>query len=180
MSTPETLTPRRELGPLDTLLGAWSIEALFPDIPTGHGRATFEWAPGGVFLIQRVVLLVDRSLVPQDAAPDSIGVIGPADGDAFLQHYFDARGVARVYQMTLDAQTWTLTRTTADFTPLDFSQRYTGTISEDGQMIAGYWESASNDGDWHRDFDLIYRRKTDVMSPAVGQLGSRRHGGGDV
>ena len=150
-------------------------------MPTGHGHATYEWASGGGFLVQRVDLLVDRSLVPQDAAPDSVAVIGPAaHGEAYLQHYFDARGVARVYQMTLDAETWTLTRTTADFTPLGFSQRYTSTISKDGQTITGYWESSPNDGDWQKDFDLIYRRETDRMAPDVGPIGSKQHGGEDV
>ncbi|MGO9794036.1 MAG: hypothetical protein ACLP8S_32340 [Solirubrobacteraceae bacterium] len=162
MSTHETHTPRPELGPLDSPAGAWGIEALFPNMPTGHGRTTFEWASGGAFLLQRVELLVDRSVVPHDAAPDSIAIIGrAADGNAYLQHYFDARGVARLYQMTLDAQTWSLTRTTADFTPLDFSQRYTGTISEDGQTITGHWDSAPNDSDWQKDFDLVYRREID-------------------
>lgn len=181
MSTHETPAPRRELGPLDILAGAWSIDALFPNMPTGHGRAIFEWASGGAFLQQRVELLVDRAVVPHDAAPDSIAIIAPAaDGDAYVQHYFDARGVARLYQMTLDAQTWTLTRTTADFTPLDFSQRYTGTISEDGQTITGYWESAADDDEWQKDFDLVYRREIDGMFPDVGQIGSKRHGGQDV
>lgn len=78
MSTHETPAPRRELGPLDILAGAWSIDALFPNMPTGHGRAIFEWASGGAFLLQRVELLVDRAVVPHDAAPDSIAIIGPA------------------------------------------------------------------------------------------------------
>jgi hypothetical protein len=161
MSTHEIHIPRPALGPLDILVGTWSIEALFPNMPARHGRATFEWASGGAFVMQRVDLLVDRSVVPQDAAPDSVAVIGPAaDGSAYLQHYFDARGVARLYQMTLDAQTWTLTRTAAEFTPLGFGQRYTGTISDDGQTITGYWESAPKDSDWQKDFDLVYRRET--------------------
>jgi hypothetical protein len=181
VSTRETHTARPELGPLDVLAGAWSVDAFFPNMPTGHGRATFEWASGGAFLLQRVDLLLDRSVVPHDAAPDSIAVIGPtADRSAYLQHYFDARGVARVYQMTLDIQTWTLTRTTADFAPLDFSQRYTGTISDDGQTITGYWESAPNDGDWQKDFDLTYRRQTDWIVPDVGEIGATRRGGEDV
>ncbi len=155
----ESDQPRPEVQPLDILAGAWRIEALFPNQPPGQGRATFEWASGGAFLVQRVELLVDRSLVPQEVAPDSITIIGAAaGGGGYVQHYFDARGVARVYLMTLDAQTWSLTRTTADFTPLEFSQRYTGRISDDGRTITGSWERASRNGDWQLDFDLIYRR----------------------
>ncbi len=183
MSTHETQTqtPRPEPGPLDILAGAWSIEALFPNLPTGRRRTTFEWASGAAFLVQTVKLLVDRSVVPHDAAPDSIAIIGAAaDANAYVQHYFDARRVARLYHMTLDARTWTLTRTTADFTPLDFSQRYTGTISDDGRTITWYWESAPNDSDWRTDFDLVYRREIDRMIPEVGQLGSTQDGGEDV
>jgi hypothetical protein len=177
----QTQTPQPEPGPLDILVGAWSLEALFPNMPTGRGRATFEWASGGAFLVQTVELLVDRTLVPHDVAPDSIAIIGAAaDANAYVQHYFDARGVARLYQMTLHARTWTLTRTAADFTPLDFSQRYTGAISDDGRTITGYWESAPNDSDWRKDFDLVYRRDIDRMVPEIGQLGSTQHGGEDV
>jgi hypothetical protein len=74
----------------------------------------------------------------------------------------------------------TLTRTAADFTPLDFSRRYTGAISDDGRTITGYWESAPNDSDWRKDFDLVYRRDIDRMVPEIGQLGSTQHGGEDV
>jgi hypothetical protein len=41
-------------------------------------------------------------------------------GGGYIQHYFDSRGVG------------TLTREKADFSPLPFSQRYTGTFSDDG------------------------------------------------
>jgi hypothetical protein len=34
--------------------------------------------------------------------------------------------------MTFDGRTWTLERTKADFSPLDFHQRFVGTISDDG------------------------------------------------
>lgn len=177
MSTHEIHTPRPELGPLDILAGAWSIEALFPNMPTGHGRTTFEWASGGAFLLQRVELRVDRSVVPHDAAPDSIAIIGrAADGNAYLQHYFDARGVARLYQMTLDAQTWSLTtsrRLTSHSTTRARSAKTVrpspGTGRARRTPATGKQTSISS---------------TDARSigwvPAVGQIGSTPHGGEDV
>ena len=60
----------------------------------------------------------------------------------YCQHYFDSRGVARVYAMDLSDGVWTLLRDSADFTPQSFAQRYTGTFSADGQRIDGRWESA--------------------------------------
>jgi hypothetical protein len=77
---------------------------------------------------------------------------------AYTQHYFDSRGVARLYAMTLDDRTWTLERTTSDFTSLDFCQRYVGTFSEDLTTIAGQWHSSDDGLAWRRDFGLTYRR----------------------
>ena len=67
-------------------------------------------------------------------APDGIAIIG-ADPDSkgnFLQHYFNSRGVARVYKMSMSDRGWTLVRDTPDFSPLDFAQRYTGTFGDEG------------------------------------------------
>jgi hypothetical protein len=134
---------------LDSLAGEWTIEAL-----GGHGRTTFEWILGGQFLLQ-------RSQVDHPAAPDGHSIIGPAPGEeaAYTQHYFDSRGVVRVYAMTFDGRVWTLERTAPDFTPLKFSQRFIGTVSEDGRRIDGAWESADPGGtEWKHDFDLNYAR----------------------
>ena len=62
------------------------------------------------------------------------------NGCGCLQHYFDSRGVARVYKMSVEEGVWKLWRDEPDFSPLDFSQRFTGTFSADGTTIAGRWE----------------------------------------
>jgi hypothetical protein len=65
---------------------------------------------------------------------------GDDKGEGDLQHYFDSRGVARVYEMSLGDGTWNLERHTEGFSPLDLPQRYAGTFSEDGARIEGAWE----------------------------------------
>ena len=45
-----------------------------------------------------------------------------------------------------------------DFTPLDFSQRFTGTFSDDGKTIAGPWEISHDGKTWEHDFDLTYTK----------------------
>ncbi|HTA96198.1 MAG TPA: hypothetical protein VK730_00970 [Solirubrobacteraceae bacterium] len=45
-----------------------------------------------------------------------------------------------------------------DFSPLDFSQRYTGTFSDDGRTIRGSGESSSDGARWKHDFELIYTK----------------------
>ncbi len=139
---------------LEPFVGKWTIDARFeampPDAP--KGRVTFEFMEGGEFL-------VERWEVPVPEAPDGIAIIGPnPEGDGYLQHYFDTRGVARVYEMEFDGRVWKLERLTEDFSPLDFKQRYSGTFSDDGRTIDGAWDICHPGKDWEKDFDLIYER----------------------
>src|SRR5262245_34914086 len=142
------------LAALEPLVGEWSLEPRFsfpvPDDVTG--RVVFEWMKGGRFLIERWEISLPE-------APDGIAIIGPDDrGDGYRQHYFDSRGVARVYQMGFEGGIWTLSRTVPDLSPLDFSQRFSGRFSDDGNTIDGVWEISDDGATWEKDFDLTYRR----------------------
>jgi hypothetical protein len=77
---------------------------------------------------------------------------------AYTQHYYDSRGVVRLYAMTFADGAWTLTRKSPDFSPLDFEQRFTGAFSQDGNVIGGAWQKRLNGASWEHDFDLTYRR----------------------
>jgi len=39
-----------------------------------------------------------------------------------------------------------------------FCQRFTGTFSDDGRAIAGYWDRSRDGSSWERDFDLTYTK----------------------
>jgi hypothetical protein len=147
--------PSPELASLGQFVGEWSVEAVFQDAPPSdmRGRTVFEWMTGGQFLLQRWE-------VPVPEAPDGLAVVGsdPENSGGYLQHYFDSRGVARVYAMSFDDGVWKLSRTTADFSPLDFSQRFTGTFSDDDRTIQGGWELCHDGSTWEHDFDLVYSR----------------------
>lgn len=135
---------------LEPFVGEWNLEASFPNAPVG--RAVFEWILDGRFL-------VERSEVPVPEAPDGFCLVSPdADGGGYTQHYFDSRGVVRLYAMTFEDGLWTLTREKADFSPLSFSQRYTGRFSDEGNVITGSWETSDDGSTWERDFDLNYTR----------------------
>ena len=82
------------------------------------------------------------------------------NGESYTQHYFDSRGVVRVYAMTFDGGRWTLMRSAPDFTSLDFSQWFTGTFAEDGNSINAAWETSNDGVHWEHDFDLTYTRVT--------------------
>lgn len=142
--------------PLDSFVGEWSMEAVFPGAPPSdlRGRTTFEWLPGGRFLVQRWE-------VPHPDAPDGIAIIGFDEPRArYLQHYFDSRGVARVYEMSFGERTWKLWRTSEDFSPLAFAQRFAGRFNDTGDTISGRWETSPDGSDWREDFALIYTRVT--------------------
>lgn len=103
--------------------------------------------------------LIERWEVPVPEAPDGLAIIGfDAGRGTHLQHYFDSRGAARVYAMSIEHGVWTLWRDTPDFSPLDFTQRFTGTFSEDGASIIGRWEIAEDGVTWEHDFELTYFR----------------------
>ena len=139
---------------LEPLVGDWSMAASFEGMP-GDAAATvsFEWMPGGRFLIERWEISVPE-------APDGIAIIGadPERQGNYLQHYFDSRGVARVYNMSLEDGVWKLWRDQPDFSPLDFSQRFTGNLGEGGNTIAGAWEICRDGKTWEHDFDLTYTK----------------------
>src|SRR5215207_9169094 len=124
--------PRKQL---ERFIGEWIMQVAFPGAPLlSGGRVVFEWMTGEQFLIERWE-------VPVPEAPDGLAIIGCDEGrGTFRQHYFDSRGIARVYQMSLEDGVWRLWRETPDFSPLEFAQRYTGRFSDDGRTIAGRWE----------------------------------------
>jgi hypothetical protein len=135
---------------LEPFVGEWRLAASF-DETASDGHVLFEWMPGRRFLIER--------WQAPDPAPDGLAIIGfDASKEGLVQHYFDARGVARVYEMSFEHGVWKLWRTVADFSPLDFSQRFTGTFAPDGNLIEGTWEIAHDHETWERDFDLTYAR----------------------
>jgi len=152
------MTATRGEASLDALapfVGEWTLLAGFEEAPpTDIGaRVSFDWLPGERFL-------VERWEVPVPEAPDGIAIIGadPASPGNYLQHYFDSRGVARVYGMSVADGVWKLWRDEPDFSPLDFSQRFTGTFGADGATIAGRWEICHDGKTWEKDFDLTYVR----------------------
>jgi hypothetical protein len=137
---------------LEPLIGEWRIEMLLSgvDLPDVDARVTFEWRGDRAFVLERWA-------VPIPEAPDGLAVIRWDEGrGSFLQHYFDERNVARVYEMGLEDGVWRLERTKPDFSPLDFSQRFVGRFDEDGDRIDGTWEIAHDHETWEKDFDLVY------------------------
>ena len=71
-----------------------------------------------------------------------------------MQHYFDSRGVARIYEVSLEDGVLRIWRDDPD----DFSQRYAGALSADGSAIRGAWEICEDGATWEHDFELLYAK----------------------
>jgi hypothetical protein len=141
---------RLEIDDLNVFVGVWEMTAsLMPDGVPPRAETSFEWLEGCRFLIQ-------RWQVDHPAAPNGIAIIGSdEERGTCLQHYFDSRGVARVYEMSFADGVWKLWRIAPGF-----CQRFTGTFDEQDDTITGSWESSSDGSAWEHDFDLTYRRVT--------------------
>ena len=133
---------------LEALVGEWTTEVTHPDIGVVHGEMSVEWLDGGGYLIQ-------RSSMEDTRFPRGITLIGPTEaGDRIVQHYFDSRGVARIYEISLENGVWRMWRDDPEF-----SQRITGRFTDDGSAIEGTLERTEPDGTWVHDFELTYRRR---------------------
>ena len=133
---------------LEPLVGEWTAEIRLPGRDeVVRGRTTFEWLEGGGYLIQRAVM--DDPVFPR-----GVMVIGPdAGGGRVVQHPFDSRGVARVYDVSLEDGVLRLSRDGPDF-----AQRYHGRLSADATTIVGAWEICDDGETWRHDFELTYRK----------------------
>jgi hypothetical protein len=75
------------------------------------------------------------------------------DEDHYTVLYSDARGVSRVYRMSLVSGQWRLWRDNPTF-----AQRFEATLSDDGSRMTGRWEKAHDGGPWEHDFNVEYTR----------------------
>ena len=142
--------PNAPMTALDPLVGDWTIEAQGPALgdATVTARVSFAYALGGTAMLQ-------RGEVDHPQAPATLSVITP-QGDAYLQHYFDDRGVVRLYRMTFDGTLWTLQRDEPDFSELPFHQRFLATVGDD--RIDARWEASPDGEAWELDFTMLHRR----------------------
>jgi hypothetical protein len=158
------MTAYPTLAQLDRLVGTWTTEATHPAMPgvVVHGTAVFEWLEGRRFLMHRA-----RTDHPD--FPDALSIIGhmeqdrvdgadgevPAAGASPLRmHYFDSRGVFRVYETRIADAAWEFWRNAAGF-----SQRFTGRFADGDDTIVGHSQLCTDDVHWADDLAITYRRR---------------------
>jgi hypothetical protein len=144
----EAAIPNPALKIFDVLVGKWTTVGTHPQLPgTLHGITEFGWMEGGAFMIM-------HSTIEEPKIPSAVAILGSDDqAGAYFMIYFDERGVSRKYDMSLRDNVWKWWRDAPNF-----SQRYVGTIADDGNTIIGKGELSRDGVTWERDLDLTYTR----------------------
>ena len=145
----EASKPNSTLQPIGRLIGPWNTVGRHPLIPDTvfHGRASFDWLEGGAFLQW-------RSEFDEPGIPTGISIIGSDDAiGEFSMLYFDERGVSRRYEVSMRDDVWKWWRNAPGF-----SQRYTFTLSADGNTMIGAGELSKDDSSWEPDLHVMYTR----------------------
>ena len=131
--------------PVDFLLGEWTTEIRHPLIDDPIlGRVVVE--PLGAFVVQHVT-------VEHPDFPDSVSIL-----DGSKMHYFDTRGVARVLDVELEDDGFTLAR--APQHESDFWQRFSGELKDNGRTIEGRWETSDDGASWKLDFPTTWSKRS--------------------
>jgi hypothetical protein len=143
---------------LNQLVGEWTLEATHPAFPdlVVRGRSSFEWLDGKKFMIQ-------RSTTDHPDFPNSISVIGAMsddDDERLSMHYYDSRGVDRVYSLEMSEGVLTIARDAPGF-----SQRLEAELADDGDTFGGVWQLSRDDETWANDLEITYRRATTASRP---------------
>jgi hypothetical protein len=139
------------------LVGGWTTEATHPFLPGAaiRGSSEIEWLEGERFLIY-------RSSYDHPDIPDAISIIGDTDG--LHMHYFDTRGVHRIYDVTVTDGGWEIAMDrdapAGSFASPDerFSQRMRFTFEDDDRTMTGKGRLSHDDVTWEDDLQITYRR----------------------
>jgi hypothetical protein len=127
---------------LDRLLGSWELtmrHSAFPEpVP---GRQRYERVLDGAFVIL-------HWSYDHPEFPDAIAMFNESSC-----HYFDVRGVIRVFDFTIDDAGWSMIRIEDEF-----SQRTTGRFRGESVIDCVGERSGDRGATWEHDFSMELRR----------------------
>lgn len=121
--------------PLDVFSGKWQTSGEVLGRPPGststfHGSDTFEWLPGGFFMVHR------WDVDMPDGKSEGIEIIGfDATHSGYSIFSFDNQGSATLMKGSTQDGRWTFT---GDL------MRFTGALDDDGNVVSGKWEMRSD------------------------------------
>lgn len=142
--------PPISLKQFQILIGKWNMVGTHPMIPSAvNGHSSFEWLRDGALLIWHF------NWEQGPGIPNAYSIIGHDDTvEPCSMLYTDERGVARIYQMSLEDGIWKMWRNSPDF-----SQRMTGTFSDNGSIITVHGQLSRDGSTWEQDLNVTYTRK---------------------
>ena len=121
---PSAGTPHPSLRTLDVLVGTWQVSG-----PGHHGTVTYEWMPGGHFLVQHIDLIQD------DKPTRGIEYIGyDAETGTLRSHYFSHTGDILEYVYEVTGREFTIW-----FGEPGSPARYRATFDEERTSATGAW-----------------------------------------
>jgi hypothetical protein len=148
-STHEAAIPNPALEQFSVLIGEWKTVGTHPLVPdtTLYGHSSFKWIEGGAFLM-------GHSQIDKEGFPTGIAIFGSDDatGEYFML-YFDERKVSRKYEVSFQDNVLKWWRSSPNF-----SQRYTWTITENGNTIIGKGELSKDGTTWEKDLEQTFTR----------------------
>lgn len=127
------------------LVGHWTAEAthtLLPGVAIA-GTASVELLGDDGFLLH-------RTWYDHPQMPDAVSLLR---GDQL--HYFDTRGVLRVFALTVTRDGWSVQRPQRGD---DFGQRTTWVVDGAGTSVHGRSQLSHDGVQWEDDLEVVYRR----------------------
>jgi hypothetical protein len=143
------MKPNPALATLERAVGPWAVTGSHPYLPGRilRGLVRFERIDGGAFLRM-------HSKMDDPEIPEGVAIFGTDDADnACTMLYFDIRGVARTYAVTLHADGFAWSRDAPELT-----QRYRVTIADNGDTMQGEGTMKKSGQTWEPDLRLSYVR----------------------
>lgn len=131
----------------DRLLGSWEARATHTHLPgvVVHGTSSFERLGDEGFLVH-------RTQYDHPALPDALSLL--RDGQ---QHYFDTRGVMRLFALSHTSEGWSVVRPQLG---ADFGQRMTWQLEQGGTAVSGRSQLSHDGVRWEDDLAVVYRRRS--------------------
>jgi hypothetical protein len=130
---------------LGKFAGCWNTEGKImategtPEIRV-YGTDTYEWLPGGFFLLHKVDVLVGNE------RNETFEIIGfdKHIGKYTMQHY-DNKGNSGFMTATCEEELWTF---------IGEGLRFTGGFKNDGKEFSGIWEQSADSKNWTHFMDI--------------------------
>ena len=158
-----TPTPSPQTQRLGSLVGRWRSQGhIVGDQPVPiTGTDSYEWLPGGVFLVHHVDVVIGDQKVQ---AIELIGEYDPAT-DSFTARAYDNLGNITIMRARVDERgVWTFTGG-GDVAPVaqpgddaGGAVRSTLTVDADGSAMAARWERSDDGVSWRPWMDMRFTR----------------------